>query len=154
MKVSDYINLCLHHSYILSAMKKNSKLSQQFISFFKILWYVNCLVYELNILFTWCIHSVFTIIILESMSLLNSDSFHRLQSNHPESVKMNSESEWEIKHLLNKCTIQKGCDFSTQYLIQWLRYKSEHDQWYFTKNLLNTAELIEKCEKVIRNKER
>ena len=93
MKVSDYINLYLHHSYILSAMKKNSELSQQFISLFKILQRVSCLVYKLNIPSTWCIHSVFTIIILESVSLSDSDPFHRLQPNHPESVNVNSESE-------------------------------------------------------------
>ena len=154
MKVSDYANLCLHCSYILLVMKKNSKLSQQFIDLFKILWCVSCLVYKLNILFTWCIYSVFTIIMLEPAPLSDSDPFHRLQPNHPELIEVNSEPEWEIECLLNKCIIQKDCDFSTQYLVQWLRYRSEHNQWYFTKNLLNVTELIEEYKKAIRDKER
>ena len=154
MKVSDYVNLCLHHSYILSVIKKNSKLSQQFISLFKILQCVSCLAYKLNILFTWCIYPVFTIIMLESAPLPDLDSFYRSRPNHPELIEVNSEPEWEIECMLNKCIIQKGCDFSMQYLIQWLRYESKYNQWYSTKNLLNVTELIEKYKKVIRDRER
>ena len=153
MKVGDYANLRLHRGYILPAMKKNPKLSQQFIGPFKILRRVGRLAYELDIPPTWRIHPVFTIAMLEPAPPPDSDPFHRPRPNHPESVEVDGEPEWEIERLLDKRTIRKGRGFSTQYLVRWLGYGPEHDQWYPTKNLLNAAELIEEYEKAIRDRE-
>ena len=105
MKVGDYANLRLHRGYILPAMKKNPKLSQQFIGPFKILRRVGRLAYELDIPPTWRIHPAFTIAMLGPAPPPDSDPFHRPRPNHPESVEVDGEPEWEIERLLDKRTI-------------------------------------------------
>ena len=50
LKVEDYTHLHLHWGYILPVIKKNSKLTQQFVSLFKVIHWVERLVYKLDIL--------------------------------------------------------------------------------------------------------
>ena len=77
LKIGDYAHLRLHWGYILPAMKKNPKLTQQFVSLFKVICQVGRLAYELDIPPNWKIHPVFTIAMLEPAPSPAEDPFDR-----------------------------------------------------------------------------
>lgn len=77
------------------------------------------------------------------------DPFHRPRPEQPPTVEVDGEQEWEIERLLDKRTIQRGYGFSTQYLIRWLGYGPEHDQWYSMKDLVNATDLINDYERAM-----
>ena len=146
LKVGNYANLRLHRGYILPAFKKNPKLTQQFVGPFKVLCRVGRLAYELEIPPTWKIHPVFTIAMLEPVPAPAEDPFQRPRPNHPPSVEVEGKPEWEIDWLLDKRVIRKGRGWSTQYLVCWLGYGPEHNQWHSAKDLTNAADLMAEYE--------
>ena len=72
------------------------------------------------------------------------DDFHnRSQFDHSSAIIVDEESEWEIERLLTK----KQSDRSSQYLVRWKGYGSEHDRWYSARQLANAKNLIQNYEK-------
>ncbi len=104
MQVSNYALLQLHHEYSILTIT-NKKLKQQYVEFFQIIDWIDQLVYKLDILPYWCVHSVFTVAQLELCSSLKNNFFNH--SHSEESfiifIKENTES-WKffkLKRLLN-----------------------------------------------------
>ena len=54
--------------------------------------------------------------------------------------------DYEIERLLNKRVLKKGRGLSTQYLVRWLGYGPEFDEWYNIKDLTSVQELVDEYE--------
>lgn len=55
-----------------------------------------------------------------------------------------ADDSYKIKRLLWKWVNCWGCEFFTEYFVQWKGYRSEFNVWYNLKNLGDTKELIKK----------
>ena len=71
---------------------------------------------------------------LEPSLAPGSDLYQQPIPEQPEAVHTDSE-EYEVEKLLDRRIIKKGRGYSTQYLIRWLGYSPEHDQWYRIQDL-------------------
>ena len=128
--VEDMINLHLHCDYILfSLIRQNKKLSQQFVGPLHIREWIEQLVYWLDLLNTWKIHDVMFITHLEPVFIKNNNSYYWSHSMHSDTIIITSdtEPEWKLKQLLCKQTYQKDCDYITEYLAHWLKYKLKYN---------------------------
>ena len=128
LSVGDWALLRLHHGYSIPSVP-SSKLDQQFVGPFKVLEKVGRLAYRLDIPPHWKIHIVFTIAMLEPSLAPGSDPYQWPIPEQPEAVHADSE-EYKVEKLLDKRIIKKGRGHSIQYLVRWLGYGPEHDQWY------------------------
>ena len=122
---NDYINIKLHHEYSLSRIS-NFKLNQQFVELFWVTKWINNFAYQLNLFAIWRIHNVLFITHFEFETLFNDDFYSKPRPDHPSAIIVDEKSEWEIKRLLAK----KQSGRSSQYLVKWKDYGSEHDRWY------------------------
>jgi len=136
----DMMNLCLHWGYTLSSLSINKKLKQQFADLIKVLNWVERLAYHLNIPSTWQIHNVISVVHLEPAHMLNP--YQWPWSEKLKEVMVDEEKKWELKKLLKKRTYWRERSITTEYLTQWLEYKSEFDSWINVKDLRHTEELI------------
>ena len=152
MKIDDYAHIRLHHDYDISFTTiLNKKLSQQYVSFFKILKKIKRLTYRLNLLSHWRIHFVLSITQLKSTTSSNENFFRRLRSNQSEFVYVNDDiarvKSWEIDRLLNKRQIKRR---DSKYLVRWREYGLEYDEWRNLSKLENVAELVQEYEDVVK----
>ena len=161
-KSSEKIFFRLHKNYILF-FKFNVKLFNQRINFFIVKRRVKRLAYELNLFFVWRVHSIIFVTQLKFVSF-ESNFYQRFKSNHSNALKVedmsntNFEKNYKIKRLINKrIRIYDKIDV-TQYLIRWLDYELEFDEWKFLSILSKCIDFIEKYElihlsaKIIKNK--
>ena len=92
----------------------------------------------------WRIHPVFSITQLEPAPEI--DPFHRPKPTHPGSFFVEGDTNdlksYEVEKDLNRRVIPKGRGFTTEYLIRWLGYGPEFDQWYNVKHLSSSQDLI------------
>ena len=58
-----------------------------------------------------------------------------------------TEDHYEIEHLLRKRVSHWGCEYTTEYLIQWKGYRSEFDIWYNIKDLEKAEKLVKEYKK-------
>lgn len=152
--IDQLIYLRLHHSYIISDLL-NHKLSNQCISSFRILHYIDSLAYELELLSMMWIHLV---ILIAQLELTSSDNSYDQQSNVNSSLIMNKNINrifnninttlfYKIKCLLDKHITHHECGQSTvKYLVKWKKYYHSHNIWYKVKDLANARKLVKEYE--------
>ena len=125
------------------------KLSQQKCESFFIKRRIERLVYELELSLTWRIHSIISIAQLKS-ALSVQDSYNRSKSDHSDAVKVDEniehEKSYEVERILIKRIRKYERTAVTQYLIKWLDYESEFNEWKFFSALDHCLKLIEKFE--------
>ena len=145
---NDYVYLRLNKNYKLSK-RLNSKLSQQRCDFFKILRLVERLAYKLNLSSTWRVHSIIFIAQLKSI-FVDFDSYQRLRFHHSDSVKMKKNTNeyrfYEIDKLVNKRIRKYNKTLIIQYLIKWIDYEFEFDEWRNVFDFQNSLNLIQNYE--------
>jgi hypothetical protein len=150
LKIDEWTMLRLHHDYSISESKNMiKKISTQYVKSFKVVQRIKRLAYRLVISEDWKMHSIFSIVQLESASDSAQNFYNRFKSIHSSSV-IDSQ-EYEIERLLNKRIIKRELDFFTEYLVRWQNYESEYDRWYNIKNLENVKDLIADYEKKLFN---
>lgn len=149
MKSEDKTFLRLHKDYTLSS-KHNAKLSNQRCDSFVIKRRIERLAYELELSSKWKIHSMISIAQLKSV-IQNVDSYNRYRSHHFESIEIASDIEieksYEVEKIVTKRIKRYDKIMITQYLIRWLEYDSEYDEWRGMSDLTECLDLIEKFEK-------
>ena len=145
LKKNEYVYLRLNKEYKLSR-KFNSKLSQQRCESFKILKRVERLVYKLKLSSIWRVHSVIFIAQLKSISV-DFDFYQRSRSHYFDSIEMKEDIDqyrfYEMKRLMNKRIRKYNKTLITQYLVRWVDYEFEFDEWRNVFDLQNSLNLIE-----------
>ena len=145
LKKDEYVYLRLNKEYKLSK-RFNSKLSQQRCELFQILQRVERLAYKLNLSSTWRVHSVIFIAQLKSI-FVDFDSYQRLRSHHSNSVEMKRDTNeyrfYEIDKLVSKKIRKYNKTLIIQYLVRWINYEFEFDEWRSVFDLQNNLNLIE-----------
>lgn len=113
--------------------KHNKKLFQQRCDFFVIKQWIKRLTYELKLSSKWKIHSIISIIQLKLHS--DNDSYNRFISIHSDSVYVEKNTLfnklYEVKKIMDKRIKRYNKIAITQYLIRWLNYGPEYDEWKF-----------------------
>ena len=141
-KVSDSVNLQLHHDYSISSITAQ-KIQQQFVRPFQITEWIDHLVYWLDLPSHWKIHDVISIAHLEPATTANNDLYQRFCPDHSSAVTVNDNADhYEIERLLQKWVTKWGCEYITEFLIRWKGYGAEHNVWYNLKNLTHAWELM------------
>lgn len=102
LKINNFALLCLHKRYSISlTLAITKKLTQQYVSFFRVLEKIKKLAYQLNILADQRVHNIFTIAQLKPAPNPTSNSFNRPRPDQSESVYVESDTEhyksFEIK---------------------------------------------------------
>ena len=94
MKIDDYAHIRLHHGYdIPSTATLDKKLSQQYVSPFKILKKVERLAYRLDLPSHWRIHPVLSVAQLKPATSPSKDPFRRPRPEQPDSVHVEGDTE-------------------------------------------------------------
>ena len=144
----EYVYFRLNQNYQLSD-KSNRKFSQQRCELFKIIRRVERLAYELELSFAWRIHLVIFIAQLESISV-DENLYQRFRLHYSNFVKMKKNIDefrfYEIERLMTKRQRKYNKIWVTQYLIRWIEYDSEYDEWRSLFVLKNCFDLIKKYE--------
>ena len=150
LKLDEKVFLRLHKRYSLS-FKLNVKLFNQRIDSFIIKRRVERLTYELNLSSVWRVHSMISVTQLKSASS-KSNLYLRSKLSHSDALKIEDmlntdvEKNYEIERLINKRNRIYDKIIVTQYLVRWLDYESEYDEWKFLSALAECTDLIEKYE--------
>ena len=148
LKIDEYAYLRLHQDYQLSS-KSNRKLSQQRCELFKVIRRVRRLTYELELPSAWRIHLVVFIVQLEFV-LAEIDSYQRPRPHHFDSIEMKDDTDeyksYEIEKLIVKRQRKYNKTWITQYLMRWVDYEPEYDEWRSVFALTNSTNLIESFE--------
>ena len=141
LNLEDLVILKLHYEYCVADVK-NKKLFIQQVDYFSVKWQISSLAYELKFSANMKIHSIMSVINLESVSL-EKDLYNQLYNDHLSLVKEdhNIDDEWKsfyIEKLLDHCLHYYRHDKQIiKYLIKWTNYESEFNKWY-RKNLFNS----------------
>lgn len=134
--------------------KHHKKLSQQKCESFLIKRKVKRLIYELELFSIWKIHSVVSIAQLKSASDIEN-LYNRFRSDHSNAVKIEENIEYEkfyeVERILAKRIRKYDRTAITQYLIKWLEYESEFNEWKSLSSLNNCLQLVEEFEQKHRN---
>ena len=148
LKNETWVLLRLHKKYnIFNIFVLDFKLSQQYTKSFQVLKKIDNLVYKLNISFNWRVHSIFFIVQLKSIDFLAANSFQKISlSTDSVFVKKDTENAqfFEIEKIITKRINKRK---NTKYLIKWLKYDSEHDQWRNTLEMRNAMNLMNEFER-------
>jgi hypothetical protein len=153
MKVENYALFRLHKDYFISSIKiLRTKLSQQYVEFFRILKKIDILIYRLNLSHHWRIHSIIFVAQLESCSDSVTNSYKRSHSNDSESVHVENDIDqvkfFEIESLINK---RHSAIRESKYLVRWKDWKSQYDEWRNISELHNVMNLINEYENFMKN---
>lgn len=133
MKVGEWAMLRLHKGYSIPATAGvTKKLTQQYVSPFRIVEKVGRLAYRLDVPPDWRIHPVFSVAQLEPAPPPAEDPFGRpfLSKSPPVFVKGDTDKmkSFEIEKLLNKRQIKKRKGQAIKYLVRWKGYGPEWDR--------------------------
>ena len=146
LNFKNLVILKLHHEYHISDVK-NKKLFIQQVDCFFVKWQVSSLAYELKLSANMKIHSVMSVINLESVSS-EKDLYNWSYNDHLSFMKEDCDIDDEWKSFyIEKLLDYHLCHYEhdkqiIKYLIKWTDYKSEFNEWY-EKNLLdNVIKLI------------
>ena len=150
LNAGDYAYLRLNHGYRLPS-KPNKKLSQQRCGPFLVKKRVGRLAYELDLPPAWRIHPVISVAQLEPGPRPNEpDPYSRPRPTHPASVEVEGDTpenqSYEVEKLVDKRIRKYGRTPVTQYLVRWLGYGAEYDEWRSISALENSMELVEQYE--------
>ena len=142
LQSGDRVYLRLHKSYSLSFVKF-VKLFIQRVGFFRILERKNNLVYKLNLLKNWKIHSIIFVVNLEFVSK-GENSYDRSALDHLESI-FEFNQKWhvyEIEKLIEYRMRRYDREILIfEFLVRWKSYESKWDRWY-DEDLLDDAQKL------------
>jgi hypothetical protein len=150
MKIEDYALFRFHKDYFISLIKiLRTKLSQQYVKFFRILKNSDMLTYRLNLFHHWRIYSVIFVTQLKFCSNSVTNSYKRSRSNESKSVHIKDDIDqiksFEIKRLINK---RHSAIKESKYLVRWKDWDSQYDEWRNISELHNVMKLINEYENV------
>ena len=152
LKSEKKVYLKFNKSYKLS--KHHKKLFQQKCESFLIKRKVERLIYEFELFFIWKIHFIVSITQLKSKSNIE-DSYNRFKSDHSNVVKveenMKYDKFYEMKRIFAKRIRKYDRTAIIQYLIKWLEYESEFNEWKSLSSLDDCLNLVEEFEQKHRN---
>ncbi len=101
---------------------------------FRVLEKLGRIAYYLNVSLNWHIHPVFPMAQLEPAPPLSPDLFQQLHPDYPLSVFVEEDTDFsqsfEVKRLINRRIIKMSRGTLTLYLVCWVGYVPEFDQWY------------------------
>lgn len=119
MKVGKWAMLQLHKRYsILATAEVTKKLTQQYVSLFRIIEKIGCLTYRLDVSSDWRIHPVFSVAQLELALPLAEDPFGRHFSSNPPPIFVEDKvKSFEIERIFNKRQIKKEKGRAIEYLV-------------------------------------
>ena len=144
-KVDDKMYLRLHHDYTILDLF-NYKLAKQRVRFFSIIEKIDNFVFKLQLLSVMKIHSVVSIVQLESTTS-NSDFYDRNVDRDSSSIQKKQSialteqaSLYEIERLLNRRIISID---RINYLVKWKNYDSKHNVWYSLHALDTFKDLVD-----------
>lgn len=147
LKPGDKAYLRLNKGYKLP--EHHQKLSQRRCGPFLVKRRVGRLAYELDLPSTWKIHPVISIAQLEPASGVQ-DPYNRPRPHYPDAVEIEGDTEdqksYEVERVLAKRIRKFGRTAVTQYLIKWLGYGPEFNEWKSLSALDHCLELIEEFE--------
>ena len=148
LKRGDYAYLRLHQGYQLPE-RPNRKVLQQRCGPFLVKRRVGRLVYELDLPPTWLVHPVISVAQLEPTPD-GTDPYQRPRPDHPPSVETEGDTEhfksYEVEKLVKKRVRKYGRTPVTQYMVRWLGYGPEYDEWRSISALSDCLELVEQFE--------
>jgi hypothetical protein len=129
LKVEDSVYLKLHKEYSQSSLM-NRKFAKQRLKSVRIIEKIDKLVYKLEISETWKIHSVISVIHLESASI-EDDLYHR-EIKESESIKDAQriiKNIYEIERILAKRSIkiERSRILKIQYKVKWKDWDDQHN---------------------------
>jgi len=119
--------------------RRSEKLTERFVSPYKIKGIVTSNVVELDLPKSIRIHSVVNI----SRVRLYKPQVEGQKKILPKPIIIEGEEEFEVEKILNKRIVQG----KEKFLVRWKRYTAEEDTWESRENLGNTKELVEEFEK-------
>ena len=147
LNVGDSTYLQLHRGYHLVGKdpNTNTKLSERRIGPFKILEKVGHAAYRLELPPRWRIHPVISVSQLEPV--LANDEWDRPKPTEPPPIAVDGDTEewrsYEIERLVDDRIRRFGNKHRRQYLVRWVGYGKEHDDWYDEDLLSDASGLIE-----------
>ena len=148
LRPGDKAYLRLHHGYELPG-KPSRKLSPQRCGPFTVKRRVGRLAYELELPPAWRVHPVISIAQLEPAPV-DKDPYERPRPTHPDSVEVEGDTEewksYEVEKVVKKRIRRYGNRPIAQYLIRWLGYGPEYDEWRSLSALGDCMELVEEFE--------
>lgn len=151
MKSGDFAYLTLNRGYRLPS-QPNRKLSQQRCGPFLIKRRVGRLAYELELPPAWRVHPVVSVAQLEPAPA-EKDPYQRDRPHHPDEVEVEEipsteyERNYEVEKIVNRRTRKFGRTLIKQYLVRWLGYGPEYDEWKPLSKLGGCLQLIEAYDK-------
>ena len=150
--------LKLHKGYsIPSSAGVTKKLTQQYISPFRVPQKVGRLVYKLDVPLDWRVYPVFSVAQLEPAPSPADDPFNRPRLHMAPAVFVDGDTDaskfFKVERLLNKRTVKKGKGRAIEYLVCWKGYGPEWDRCYNIKDLDNAADLVHNYEEALAQRE-
>lgn len=147
-KEKDKAYLKFHKGYKLPG-EHNRKLSNQKCDPFLIKWRVDRLAYELKLSSKWKVHFVISVTQLESTT--EENSYDKSRPHYPEAVEVEEDIEFEKSYEVEKMIDKRERRFEKimiiQYLIKWLKYDPEYDEWKSLAALTDCMNLVHVYEK-------
>jgi len=119
--------------------RRSEKLTERFVSPYKIKGIVSSNAVELDLPKSIRIHSVVNI----SRVRLYKPQVEGQKKILPKPIIIEGEEEFEVEKILNKRIVQG----KEKFLVRWKRYTAEEDTWESRENLGNMKELVEEFEK-------
>jgi len=138
-KVGDLVMLSTKDLKYQMVGRRTEKLTERFVSPYKIKKIVSSNAVELELPSTIKIHLVVNV----SRIRRYVGQVEGQRKEQPAPVTIKGEEEWEVEHILNKRKI-RGKD---KYLVHWKGFMAESDTWEGRENLKNAKEAIKEFEK-------
>ena len=138
-KVGDLVMLSTKDLKYQMVGRRTEKLTERFVSPYKIKKIVSSNAVELELPSTIKIHLVVNV----SRIRRYIGQVEGQRKEQPAPVTIKGEEEWEVEHILNKRKI-KGKD---KYLVCWKGFMAESDTWEGRENLKNAKKVIKEFEK-------
>ena len=144
----DRVYLRLHQVYKFSD-SHNRKMFNQRCEFFIIKRRTERLVYELDLSTHWRVYSIIFVTQLEPCSN-EKDSYRRLRSDYSNFVEIEGDTDdwrfYTMEKIIDKRLKKFGRITVTQYMVKWLGYGPEYNEWRSLSYLNNCLELVEEYE--------
>ena len=147
-KIDDQVYLRLHYDYQFFD-RFDKIISQQRCDFFIIKRRIDRLIYELKLLFVWRVHFIISVAQFEFVSK-NENLYRRSRHIYFEAIEMKNDifqfRFYEVEKLIKKRVRKYNIIEITQYMIRWLDYDFEYDEWNNLFVLHNYMNLMKKFE--------
>ena len=149
----DRVYLRLHQGYQLPG-RPNKKMSNQRCGPFTVKRRAGRLAYELELPAHWRVYPVVSIAQLEPFP--EEDPYNRPRPDYPDAVEVEGDTDdWRsyvVERILDKRIRKFGRTTVTQYMVKWLGWGPEYNEWRSLSYLDNCLELVEEYEERQRTK--